>query len=714
MADNSSEGPDYSILSGFEGAIAPPKTSFFYQCGLVLVAITMVLLVLCYVAIVVAVAALVYYHAVYDWNPIMGFGDVRVGRGLIIKFLIYVSPLLAGIAVVFFMFKPILARRAPQAQPLALNPAYEPLLYAFIEKICEIVGAPSPKRIDMDCQLNAAAGFRRGFLSFLGNDLVLIIGLPLAANLNARELAGVIAHEFGHFTQGVGMRLSYLIRTINYWFARVAYERDAWDVALERWSMESEDFRVTLVIWTVQVSVWFSRLILKILLFIGHLIGGFMLRQMEYDADAYHIKVGGSESFEETHRKLATLAAAWDETHKQLLASWKKTRTLPDNLPELLHNCRDHLSPQVVQKIDDTLGLERAGIFDDHPSPADRIRQARIANDPGIFHDDRPAASLFASFEHPSRYVTLLHYTDDLAIPITDQMLTHIQTERASAPAPAAVAATADKSSDAYFFGVLPLMSPIHLNPPAASASLESDYAEWSQLSAGLEPIAKQLEEFAQEHATLLDQLASIRAVQCLLINEVALPSGHFGFDATTVEAAATLEAGIIASRESLRHSLREIIPVLRRRFELGLALALANAGNSERHEISGERVAQLVSALNQDAEGYTGRQELVEALAVFDKINLFKAEQGESLPLTKALQEAEAAIRSLAAPFASKPEPAPSTPGTRIRITLPGAPIGQDLNAVREQNRQWLADYERKLDELVHIARSVESLARA
>ena len=57
-----------------------------------------------------------------------------------------------------------------------------------------------PKRIDLDCQLNAAASLRRGALSLFGNDLVLTIGLPLVAGLNVQQFAGVIGHEFGHFT----------------------------------------------------------------------------------------------------------------------------------------------------------------------------------------------------------------------------------------------------------------------------------------------------------------------------------------------------------------------------------------------------------------------------------------------------------------------------------------------------------------------------------
>ena len=63
-------------------------------------------------------------------------------------------------------------------------------------------------------------------LGVFKKDLVLTIGLPLVAGLSIREFGGVLAHEFGHFAQGGGMRLTALVRFVNGWFARVVYERD--------------------------------------------------------------------------------------------------------------------------------------------------------------------------------------------------------------------------------------------------------------------------------------------------------------------------------------------------------------------------------------------------------------------------------------------------------------------------------------------------------
>jgi hypothetical protein len=68
-------------------------------------------------------------------------------------------------------------------------------------------------------------------------------------------------------------------------------------------------------------------------------------------------------------------------------------------------------------RLEDTMGLEKSGLFDTHPSNGDRIRAARRADEPGVFRCDLPATLLFTNFEVPAKQVTILHYSDDLEIP---------------------------------------------------------------------------------------------------------------------------------------------------------------------------------------------------------------------------------------------------------------------------------------------------------
>ncbi|MGA3265856.1 MAG: M48 family metallopeptidase [Verrucomicrobiota bacterium] len=707
---NETSGPDYSILSALNTTLARPKTGMLYHTCLLLVAGAMLVLPLVYLALLVVLARLVYYHAVYDLRPIMGLGGfIGVGYIIVAKFLLYLAPLFAGVVVLFFMFKPLFAGRPKRAQPLALNPADNPLLYAFIAKICDVVRAPAPKRIDLNCDLNASASFRHGWRSLAGNDLVLTIGLPLAANLSARELAGVIAHEFGHFAQGAGMRLSYMIRSINFWFARVAYERDAWDEALENWSNEVRDGRVALLVWFIQIAVWLSRLVLKLLMLIGHILAGFMLRQMEYDADAWQIKVVGSETFEATHRKLATLGAAMDGTFQQIRLRWKKERRLPDNLSEMVRQVHENLAPNILQKIDDTLGFRRTTLFDSHPSPADRIRRARMAGEPGIFHDDRPASSLFASFEHPARFVTLLHYTDDLGIPITERMLLHVESTHPKAAQGYAAAADFRSATDEFFLGVFPLLMPLQV-PAPAPVNAEAALAELHQLSAGLQGVAGHLAPIASQYSDASQKLIKARAAVRLLESDVLIQPEAFALADQTIESAETAAADALAARQALRNSLHEVAAALNRRMQLALSLTLSGISGAGANPVSSERIHELVAAVNQAGSACKKNCELMDALAVLDEMAAVGESSGEAPVLAKALEAQKQMVNSLSA----EPSEADSAaPGPRLQLARGQSHLsGDDCESLRQKTAQWLTKYKRMADELAEIAQTAEKMS--
>jgi Zn-dependent protease with chaperone function len=412
LPEAASEGQAISaneLLAAFSGGVQPTTVSRLYQAGLALVSVAMVLLPLIYLSLIGALAWGIYYWATtfYSW-----FGGVRGGMPIMI---LYLSPLFVGVVLLFFMVKPLFASRAPRAQPLALNAGAEPVLFAFIAKVCETIGAPFPKRIDLDCEFNAAAGFRRGALSFLGNDLVLTIGLPMVAALNLRQFAGVLAHEFGHFTQSYGMRLSYVIRKVNGWFARVVHERDAWDLWLDELA-ETQEAWTAIAVGLARLGIWFSRGLLAGLMWIGHGISCFMLREMEYDADSYEIKLVGGETFEATSRRIHLFEKALELAYKNMRVSWNLNHTLPENFPAYLVRTESTLPPGQRQKLEDTMGLAPTGPFDTHPSKGDRIRRARQAGEAGVFHLEGPASALFTAFEVPAKQVTVLHYTDDLGI----------------------------------------------------------------------------------------------------------------------------------------------------------------------------------------------------------------------------------------------------------------------------------------------------------
>ena len=98
---------------------------------------------------------------------------------------------------------------------------------------------------------------------------------------------------------------------------------------------------------------------------------------------------------------------------------WNMSRKLPDNFLVYMLRQEQTIPIAIRALIQDTLGLARTGLFDTHPSDGDRIRCARRAAEPGIFHLDFPASFLFSNFEGASKQITLLHYAEDLGIPCT-------------------------------------------------------------------------------------------------------------------------------------------------------------------------------------------------------------------------------------------------------------------------------------------------------
>ena len=209
------------------------RPGFLYYTGLVTVAMSLVILQVIYLALVAHAGYSTYRYVLRLPGD---FAKMQLG---ILTIVVLATPTVAGVAVTFFLLKPLFAKAPAAVERLHLDRVAEPVLFAFVERLCTMLGAPAPTRIDIDLRANASASLRRGWRSLLSRDLVLTIGLPLATSLNVRQFGGVLAHEFGHFSQHAGMRLYFLIMTIRHWFARVAYERDEWDADLESWRKAS-------------------------------------------------------------------------------------------------------------------------------------------------------------------------------------------------------------------------------------------------------------------------------------------------------------------------------------------------------------------------------------------------------------------------------------------------------------------------------------------
>ncbi|MBX3420694.1 MAG: trypsin-like peptidase domain-containing protein [Pirellulaceae bacterium] len=412
-------GVRQQVLEAVESPIEPVPTTLSYRLALLAVAMVMLLLPVLYIGLIGLTAWGTVEYTRFAISIAQG-SEVRA-RGKSWLFL----PTIAMAVAIFFMIKPLFAKKARAAAPRSLNPQDEPLLFEYIAILCKSVHAPAPKRICVSTDVNAFAAFQRGWSSlFRRSDLVLTLGLPLVRGLTLRELSGVLAHEFGHFSQGASMRLNFLIRAINLWFARVVYERDAWDERLANWT-KGIDHRFSILLYVTGFFVWLTRRILWVFMMVGHAVSCLLMRQMEYNADLHEIRLAGSDAFAATSQQLRRLSLARELCSPQLQEFYTDGK-LVDDLPHWFKLCRDNQPAELIEGIQQLSAAEKTGWLDTHPSDRDRIAFATKQACLSRIRSELPASALFQDIDSCSRAATRDFYQIQFGEQFQDQMLTSV------------------------------------------------------------------------------------------------------------------------------------------------------------------------------------------------------------------------------------------------------------------------------------------------
>ena len=393
------------LLQAVQTPIEPVRITLGYRLALAIVAFLMVLLPLIYVGLIGLTGYGVYWHLTTNTGILEASNRLKAKMMLLLA---YLAPAIAGGIMVAFMCKPLFASRPKYGEPKSLDRDDEPVLFEFVDSLCEAVGAPAPKSIMLDARVNAGAALTSSVFNPFSSDLALVIGMPLVAGMSLRQFGGVLAHEFGHFSQGSGMRLGRVIDKINQWFAFVVFQRDSWDEQLVSWSKDG-DLRITWVLWLARGLVWLTRKILHGLMYVGAAVSGRLSREMEFDADRYEARFAGSNQFATTFARLHELQEGRGRAIGELQSSFRERR-LVDNFFELMLHHANSLTDDERESLLHSALAEKSGLFDTHPSDADRIASVKRENAPGTFQLDMPASALFRDFAATCRAETLDFY----------------------------------------------------------------------------------------------------------------------------------------------------------------------------------------------------------------------------------------------------------------------------------------------------------------
>lgn len=378
-----------------------------YMIGIAIMGVVILIVPLIYLAVIGLVGWGVWWHLTNDG----GFISHVRGRLVLGALALYLAPAVAGVLLVILMLKPIFAPRARKGREVMLAEYEELKLHSFVQNVCAVVGAPPPKRINIDCDPNASAGFRGGALSiFRRGDLTLTIGLPLVAGMTKRQFAGILAHEFGHFSQGAGMRVSYTVSTMIGWMLRTALGRDAWDEWIEEFGEASGSLWGVLFALVCRVCIGIARLLLRLLAMFTIALCSFMLKQMEYDADRYEVQLTGSAEFGPTFQRLGELGAAAGRAHDECFIGFRRDRALPDNYPAFIGALSRRLTPEDRESLHKIIDRQGAGLFSTHPATKSRVAAAKKLDQPGLYTDSAPARELFGDFDAACKRATIGHF----------------------------------------------------------------------------------------------------------------------------------------------------------------------------------------------------------------------------------------------------------------------------------------------------------------
>ncbi len=381
----------------------------------------MLLLPLVYAGLTVALIYGLYVYLTRFFLGVLG----APGQPGLVSVVLACAPLLIGWIAIIGMVRPVFARRTLVVERVGLDPQSEPALQALVFAVCRELHLPAPCRVEFSCELNAAASFERGWRGFFGGRLVLMLGMPLIAGLTQRELAGIIAHELGHFRQRAGMRASFLVRSINGWFARVLVVRSAWDPLLDanQSGYGSYPFWIWVIVICSEVGTTIAESILRALMYGGHIVAAALLRQMEFDADRCEVRFAGSAAFESASNKLATLNAAFNQVLTDTGSVWQKRRRLPEDLAGLVNRYAENIRVGKLLAPADSAPVRQTGWLDTHPSMADRVKRARALAEPGGEISDALASELFVDFAKRSRQVTWIFFGDEHNLPVSRKVV---------------------------------------------------------------------------------------------------------------------------------------------------------------------------------------------------------------------------------------------------------------------------------------------------
>ena len=308
----------------------------------------------------------------------------------------------------YFMILPMFSRRGLRPRYLSLTERQQGRFFLFLRRLCKAMDAPMPDEVVLDCQANASV--RRISPLRSRERLQLMIGTPLIEGLTAVRLAGVITHELAHFRQRGGRRLGYAIATLGNLFETLAEHRGTRQERMlaEKFRLR-QDLKQTAIYGGTLALVAAARKICRGLAWIGRIIGSRHSRQLEFDADRWQARLIGNARFADLMREIVMIDIAHHQAFNSMPEHQEENR-FPIDLADYGMAFRALIDEETETAIWMDLQTVKTGLFDSHPSIADRLANVREFERNPSPEYDVPARELFRDWKSFSQLATRVEY----------------------------------------------------------------------------------------------------------------------------------------------------------------------------------------------------------------------------------------------------------------------------------------------------------------
>ncbi|GHB70889.1 hypothetical protein GCM10008107_20440 [Psychrosphaera saromensis] len=273
------------------------KISYKRQAWLAMIGLTVFMLF--YLSLATCFGWIVYVNIIEMINGNITFPNILV-------------TLISSLLTIFMTKSLFSVRKSGNVRGEEVTPKQEPKLFEFLHTLADEIGAPRPHRVFITADVNAAVFYDLSLINmFFPSKKNLIIGLGLVNVVNLGELKAILAHEFGHFSQGSMMvgRWVYIAQQI---IGHMVVTRDWLDSAVR--FISKIDIRIAWLGWLLGLVIWSIRSLMDSLFRLVVIAERALSREMEFNADLVAVSVTGSDALINALYKLQSADAAWQAT----------------------------------------------------------------------------------------------------------------------------------------------------------------------------------------------------------------------------------------------------------------------------------------------------------------------------------------------------------------------------------------------------------------